>query len=68
MTHLTDRDHADLRHIAALSAQALHLLRDFEARHGLDFTGPALSALNRAEVSLEFIPREVRQAEQYLEV
>jgi hypothetical protein len=66
MAHLTEQDHADVRRIAELAGEALHLLKDFEARHGLDITGPALSALNRADVSLEFVPRELRLAEHYL--
>lgn len=64
---LSDQDHAAIERIAKLTGEALHLLRDLEERHGLDLTGPALQALNRAEVSLEFVPREVHQAERYLE-
>lgn len=64
---LSQQDHRDIEHIATLTAQALTTLRALEERHGLDLTGPALDALTRAEVSLEFIPREVHQAEHYLE-
>lgn len=67
MAHLSEKDHTDLHRIAALAAEALHLLKDFELRHGLDITAPALSALSRADVSLEFVPREVRLAERYME-
>lgn len=67
MAHLSSQDHTDLHRIAALAAEALHLLKDFESRHGLDLTGPAMSALSRADVSLEFVPREVRLAEQYMD-
>lgn len=67
MAHLSEQDHVELQRIAALSAEALHLLKDFESRHGLDLTGPAMSALSRADVSLEFVPREVRLAERYME-
>ena len=63
---LSDQDHADLQRVAELTAQGLRLLHEFEERHGLDITGPALSALNRADVSLEFIPRELTLAEKYL--
>lgn len=67
MAHLSKQDHADLQRVVSMAAEALHLLKDFEARHGLDITGPAMSALSRADVSLEFVPREVRLAEQYME-
>lgn len=65
--HLSEQDRADIRRIAELAGEALHLLKDFEDRHGLDLTGPALSALTRADVSLEFVPRELRLAERYLD-
>lgn len=64
---LSLQDHEDISRIAALAAEALHLLKDFEARHGLDITGPAMSALGRADVALEFVPREVHLAEKYME-
>lgn len=64
---LSEQDHEDIGRIAALAAEALHLLHEFEARHGLDLTGPALSALSRADVSLEFVEREVHLAEKYLD-
>lgn len=67
MAHLSKQDHDDLARIAALAAEALSALKAFEDRHGLDITGPALSALNRADVSLEFVPREIRLAEHYME-
>jgi hypothetical protein len=66
MAHLTEQDHIDLKRVVSMAAEALHVLKDFELRHGWDITGPAMSALNRADVSLEFIPREVRLAERYM--
>jgi hypothetical protein len=67
MSRLTVEDHDELRDIVSLTAEALLKLKAFELRHGLDITGPALSALNRADVSLEFVPREVRLAERYMD-
>lgn len=64
---LSTQDHEDIGRIAALAAEALHLLKDFESRHNLDITGPALSALERADISLQFVPREVALAEKYLD-
>lgn len=65
---ITLRDHDDFKKITRLVAEALQILHDFESRHGLDLTGPALSALGRADVSLSFVPREIQQAERYLDV
>jgi hypothetical protein len=61
---LTDEDHELLKSIADLTAEALVALREFEERHGLDITGPAIEALTRADVSLEFVPRQIVSPDQ----
>jgi hypothetical protein len=64
---LTEQDRTDLAEIGELTARAVAKLKALEARHGLDITGPAMDALTRADVSLEFVPRELRQAERYMD-
>lgn len=64
---LTDEDRANLQRAASLTAAAWAIVREFEATHGLDLTGPALAALTRADVSYEFIPRELDVAARYME-
>lgn len=61
-----DRD--ELNRIASLSDEADRLLESFRARHRLELTGPAMSALGRAHISLTFVPRELRIAADHLKL
>lgn len=63
---LTEQDHTDLLRANELAEDAFALIKAVEARHGLDITGPALSAFERAAVAIEMAERDVRLGEKYL--
>ncbi len=67
MSGLSVQDHTDLARAVALAEEAIGLIRGVEGRHGLDITGPALSAFERADVALAFAERDVRLGEKYMD-
>lgn len=67
MSGLSEQDHTDLARAVALAEEAIGLIRGVEARHGLDITGPALLAFERADVALAFAERDVRLGEKYMD-
>lgn len=64
---LSEQDHAELSRAVELAEEAIGLIRGVEARHGLDITGPALQAFERADTALSFAERDVRLGERYME-
>jgi hypothetical protein len=67
MAGLTEQDRADLARAIELADEAIRLIQAVEGRHGLDITGPALSAFERADTALEFAERDVRLGQKYME-